>query len=430
MRIVLHIGHHKTGTTAIQSSFVSLSTDNFEYAKLGNENHSILLYSAFSNNRQDYHIFANRCVTASEISRISSFNRRVIEDYLHSAPDKTIIFSGEDMCALSLAELEELRAFLQAYAKDISVYCYIREPREYARSTFTQNVLDGNSTILSINFQDRFEKFMHVFQPENVHFRKYDVKQFRAGSVVCDFADWLGIDKEISSTTANISPSALSVAWISHLDAMFSSTRGNETLYVLRSTITKAFSDILTQKKTLPLHHFEHHLIAADTAWLCERTGISFDASNDDPLEETPGSSPRAASAVLMDYLSQIRAESLPQVVDSFSKIGVEFDEFPNDTDVVTRVFDHFLNKAFKNHSIERHIYSNYWRNDIGQNATIAIRKYGLTTRMTDGSLFDNLFYLLAHPDVLSAGVDPYLHYCQFGRKENRDWRSARSESD
>ncbi len=48
---------------------------------------------------------------------------------------------------------------------------------------------------------------------------------------------------------------------------------------------------------------------------------------------------------------------------------------------------------------------------------------------MSDGQLemlaewFDAARYLLDHPDVAAAGVDPWHHFCEFGFSEGRGFR-------
>lgn len=45
-----------------------------------------------------------------------------------------------------------------------------------------------------------------------------------------------------------------------------------------------------------------------------------------------------------------------------------------------------------------------------------------ITVNQADGNLpIDDLFYLSQYPDVAAAGVDPEVHYAQFGRFEGRD---------
>jgi hypothetical protein len=44
--------------------------------------------------------------------------------------------------------------------------------------------------------------------------------------------------------------------------------------------------------------------------------------------------------------------------------------------------------------------------------------KYGRSIRAS--RLFDDRYYLIQHPDVAQAGLNPLLHYCVFGARENR----------
>ena len=44
--------------------------------------------------------------------------------------------------------------------------------------------------------------------------------------------------------------------------------------------------------------------------------------------------------------------------------------------------------------------------------------------RMPDGSLFDNVYYLVKNPDVMSSGISPLEHFNNWGRDEGRIWRT------
>ena len=52
--VLIHIGMHKTGSTSIQASIKDYNDGVSAYASLGDENHSVLIYTGFDANYQSY----------------------------------------------------------------------------------------------------------------------------------------------------------------------------------------------------------------------------------------------------------------------------------------------------------------------------------------------------------------------------------------
>lgn len=67
--VYLHVGMHKTGSTAIQSAFSGFDDGKTKYADLGYQNHSIPFCTAFSGDYQDYHIWKSVGLTPDQIEQ-------------------------------------------------------------------------------------------------------------------------------------------------------------------------------------------------------------------------------------------------------------------------------------------------------------------------------------------------------------------------
>lgn len=197
-KCIIHIGMHKTGSTSIQESLNKFYDKNFYYARLGAPNHSIAIYSLFSQNPQAYAHFKG--FTSEEISSFITEVRQNLIKSIKNANKRILIISGEDIRLLSQDELYIMKSFLQDYGyNDINIFSYIRSPIEYIQSAF-QEIL--KATFISLkdikqcypNYRESFEKFLKVFGREHVYFRKFSLSKFPNGCVVRDFCNFFGIN--------------------------------------------------------------------------------------------------------------------------------------------------------------------------------------------------------------------------------------------
>ncbi|WP_179381635.1 hypothetical protein [Jannaschia marina] len=193
-RIILHIGMHKTGSSSIQRSLNGYDDGRVRYADLGTENHSIPIYSMFSDTRYEKRFFRQRGIGRAEIDRRTEVYASRLTRELE-IDRETLILSGEDISRIPADDVPAIRDFLAPRCDEITVVGYLRDPVAFASSQFQQRVkFDARGIkIPEPGYRDRFEKFLEVFGPENVILRDFNRDTLVDGSVVQDLMEIAGI---------------------------------------------------------------------------------------------------------------------------------------------------------------------------------------------------------------------------------------------
>jgi hypothetical protein len=195
---VLHVGMHKTGTSSIQTMlYRHLSDKRFHYANLEGENQSVPIYSLFCDQPEDYYIIRALGWGPEEVAAYNDRNRKsLIDGFKSQRADIVELISGEDIGAMSVAELVRLKEFLDQYFTRIQIIAYIRSPASYIRSALQETIRDGNTRLdlacCDPNYM-RFQAFETIFGKENFILRPFMQKHLFENDVVKDFCHVLGI---------------------------------------------------------------------------------------------------------------------------------------------------------------------------------------------------------------------------------------------
>jgi hypothetical protein len=226
-QIFLHIGPHKTGTSAIQ--------------RMADENratlirHGILypsgrwhgqLGSCFARNKVAY--VYNRHAGLTDLAAINrsdvAYETRLLQE-LEESDCEDLVFSYEGFIDLRPDEVGELAKFLKDRCNDLSVIAYCRHPLSFAPSEISQRVRMGlpsgrddieNPPIP--RFKSYFEKFANILGAESVILSDFSKAALHRNDVRWDFLNKIGFldsnGEEISLSEAptNESLSAEAVA--------------------------------------------------------------------------------------------------------------------------------------------------------------------------------------------------------------------------
>jgi len=228
-KLILHIGRHKTGTTAIQQFLVRnpalLKANGYCFPDHGGTGfgHHDLAGALIKKNMQLSGKTEGE--TLSEIRRLLS---RLI-----SGNKLTPIISSE---AFQNCDPKLVRAALSAY--DVKVVMYLREPVSYLISSYTQKVhaTDYIGTIEQYAdsvFQSSYKAFIDAwcdaFDSRNVSIKIYSRDELVKQDIVLDFCESvLGIDNQIvsavyerSSTNKSLTNSLLAFKlWVNRFGSM------------------------------------------------------------------------------------------------------------------------------------------------------------------------------------------------------------------
>lgn len=190
-RAVLHIGTHKTGTTALQyfcaanaprlqDAGLFYPTDMPEAAAFREGHHYLPWYLADNQERLRGYGYSDAYCAATE-------------DRLASYPgDKTLILSSEGFSLLELEQIRRLRLYLAA--RDVTVLLYVRRQDEYVQAMYQTDVIhfDHADEIGRLRDPHRLDywalarRWATVFGHGNVVVRPYETVQLQGGNILED----------------------------------------------------------------------------------------------------------------------------------------------------------------------------------------------------------------------------------------------------
>ena len=211
-KCLLHIGMHKTGSSAIQQACF------FNRAQLSREfnihyfsefqNHSALAPCFLKSPDQYFQrVFLKHKNLAESQSYYAGLKARLTAE-INKMKGGTFLLSAEGFTKFTLAEAQRLGDFLKPLFDEIEVFVYVRHPFTYANSA-AQQTLKGGQTFADIStslfdlnavgfnaegrssihpaYQYRIEKYQKIFGKKNVTIREYDRAKLLDQSIVSDF---------------------------------------------------------------------------------------------------------------------------------------------------------------------------------------------------------------------------------------------------
>lgn len=308
-KIFLHIGLHKTGSTAIQSAFNGLKNPSKCYAELGFENHSIPIYTAFSGKHKEYGIWKRSGLTdvAVEQKRQECLSR--LNTFLRKEKHRDIIISGEDIGMIPAPKLANLYQALTANTPDVNVLAYVRDPVSFMASALQEDIKNGR--IITIpsraNYRAKLEKFIREFGTKNVTIREYNRDKLPDGDVVEDFGDFVGVKAPRKALRDNTSLSTEAVRVVYQLNQIVSATNDTPEMIQARLACINHLRFLLPGRFILPDHLIAGLVEPDDVNWLHEASGIDF-------RMVAPEKRPAFNQQALKHYLEEIEPATLDAI--------------------------------------------------------------------------------------------------------------------
>lgn len=304
--IFIHAGFHKTGTSTIQQVLFdireSLATigDGYFYSSALECNHSIALYSMFSDHPKRYPRNIKMGRTSTE--KIEHFNRQnkdALVRELESSDCRNIIFSGEDISRLETHNLIALKTFLNQTVQncEMKVILWTREPVGYIASLLQESLKSGakineNGMYRRMRnfFQLNLEKFIHVFGRENICVQSFEDACKHPLGLTGFFLKQLNLNEKHISTLLPANERRLNVALNDKVVHLFSFI--NTHLPLLENGKINEFRAL---GDTAPLHKIRGNkfqltrqtvdkidkISQTDRLWLKEQFGINYSQSRD-----------------------------------------------------------------------------------------------------------------------------------------------------
>ena len=162
MRIIIHIGSTKTGSSALQrfmyQNRFALSDSGIVYPEVGisNDAHHVLA-ALFHQNAYNMH---KKEIDEREHDVVKNEYAKALSDIIKANPEKTMILSSEYLW--NTHHKKEFFDFLNnCGATDISILCYLREVNDWLQSQYNQGVKNGRK----LSFPQWFDNLKNEANP-------------------------------------------------------------------------------------------------------------------------------------------------------------------------------------------------------------------------------------------------------------------------
>ena len=212
MKLFLHIGSQKTGSTSIQKFLLLnksiLQSQGFYVPDyLGGSNHRHAVFLAEDINKREDGFVVSQGLQGN-IEKKRSFKENLLNRMRSDCSNnnhKCWIISSEffQSCLCTYEELRTLRSILHSLFSEISIICYIRDPLSTALSTWSTYIMSGGvanklhkpNTIYHNNcdHESLVRRWSDVFNNEQIDIRHFSRKRLICNDVARDFCSAIGI---------------------------------------------------------------------------------------------------------------------------------------------------------------------------------------------------------------------------------------------
>ena len=285
MKLVIHAGMNKTGSSSIQQSLESQKSPDLTYIKWKSPNHSELFVLLFHEavTRERYHIFRTQGSSARELEKEREHWLGEVTRQLEANTGPVTVFSGEDISQPTpISGCQNMFDFFSQFFDDIRVVAYVRPPLSFINSSFQQRVQSSgiskiNAQSLWPNYRKRFEKFDLVFGTENVELVPFVKDSLSGGDVVRDFWHRIGVECPLHTIPrANEGLSLEALALLFYQRKMGDGIRtGSHDAYRKNNSLIRRLKKVGTQKFSFSGEFLENvfRQNVDDLEWIENRLG-------------------------------------------------------------------------------------------------------------------------------------------------------------
>lgn len=285
MRLVLHIGHQKTGSTAIQHAFTE-NSQNLErrgvlYPLIDRQ--VGIPYSHASLTPAYLAKIEGRRVTSADTSfaeRVWAYCRRIEHEIARCSPDLLILSSEMLFRPLLEPFREQLKSWINSLSDEVSVVSYVRRPSDWFLSSVQQRLRSGAAigAVRHRSWRPVLETYLSAFG-DRLHVTTYDPSAFPNGDVVDDFVGRFApeVGRLDMSVIAGTNRSSGSEVMAIMQDCIRQGDDQNMLSFEAKiNEVARAEGLTTTRPRLHPEVEDYINLSAVDLIWLAEIFGVVF----------------------------------------------------------------------------------------------------------------------------------------------------------
>ncbi len=205
MRVILHAGMNKTGSSSIQQTFANQRFPEVDYVNWRSHNHSGMVSLLFESAPENSFNFRDKGRDRAYLLAERDEWTKKLAAQLEAGKDRCFLLSAELISSPLSDAVPTMADFFARFTDDIRVIAYVRPPISFMQSAFQQRVRGGQAQKLRPaglwpDYRKRFEKLDTAFGRERVTLKKFTPDALLDGDVVHDFAREIGVT--LDPTTA------------------------------------------------------------------------------------------------------------------------------------------------------------------------------------------------------------------------------------
>ena len=208
MKIIIHGGTHKTGSTTIQYIFSQLQQELYRYAPTwsllgpGRANHHNNIFAlCFAGRDEQLHLdpmFHDSGKTRAQLLALREQQLATLTAALAGNTKPACLFSLEALTMSKRSWVQNFAEYCQRFTAEVQVIVYVRAPVAYMQSLFAQQArvlpdLRPTPLLAWPNYRQQLEPLLEAFGPARVHFKFYHRDWLVGGDVALDFAAEIGV---------------------------------------------------------------------------------------------------------------------------------------------------------------------------------------------------------------------------------------------
>lgn len=294
----MHIGLHKTGSTAVQHALFN-GADRLEH-ELGIlyprfiRNHSAPLTAMFHHAPETYRINVMEGIdTPKAAARHAKSRRHAFEKAMKKTAADIVLLSGEDVSDLQIEGIVALREWLLQWTDDPRVVCMVRNPFKWAVSAAQSSIRGGrtwrqaNKQLIMLAASQRLGKFMEQFGRASMFVFTLEAAKEHPAGIAGYLLEQLELGEVALPRSEDVNRNAsmsLEAAYIiSHLNQrrpLFTDGKMNPRRY--QNDIVPLIRDIPGQPFRLSREAMEKVSASAeqDRDWLKQHFGLELDITD------------------------------------------------------------------------------------------------------------------------------------------------------